>query len=104
MTGICNLLVILGSPVVYAEIEDTTANTIISTLVGYTTLPADTFASGPNSGTNDGNGQPIKGGRQGPFKGQPVQGFSGVQKSPFTPGNLLFVSDNGFGTKANSCD
>ncbi len=37
-----------------------------------------------------------------PFKGQPVQGFSGIRKLP--DGTFLTISDNGFGSKANSPD
>jgi 2',3'-cyclic-nucleotide 2'-phosphodiesterase (5'-nucleotidase family)/alkaline phosphatase/endonuclease/exonuclease/phosphatase family metal-dependent hydrolase len=72
-------------------------------LEGFAELPADTFAEGPPAGGNDGEGQPISGNdRTGPFPGQPVQGFSGVQ---FADGNnFWFLSDNGFGAKANSSD
>jgi hypothetical protein len=37
-----------------------------------------------------------------PFKGQPVQGLSGIKKLP--DGTFLTLSDNGFGNKANSPD
>jgi glycerophosphoryl diester phosphodiesterase len=72
-------------------------------LMGFAALPADTFASGPVSGTNNGNGQPISAnGRTGPFSGQPVQGFSGVQRADGD--TFYFLSDNGFGAKNNSAD
>jgi len=71
-------------------------------LIGFSVLPADTLAPGPDSGAalaNPTNGRPT------PFKGQPVQGFSGVQ---FTPGgdgkSFLFLSDNGYGALGNSAD
>jgi glycerophosphoryl diester phosphodiesterase len=66
-------------------------------LVGFASLPADTFSDGPASGKDiSGNG------RTGPFPGQPVQGFSGVQ---FANSNTLyFLSDNGYGSKDNSAD
>jgi glycerophosphoryl diester phosphodiesterase len=66
-------------------------------LIGFSSLPADTFANGPDSGNGiSGNG------RTGPFTGQPVQGFSGVQ---FADDNsFYFLSDNGFGSKDNSAD
>ncbi|WP_242041678.1 esterase-like activity of phytase family protein [Alkalinema sp. FACHB-956] len=69
-------------------------------LVGFAALPADTFAAGPNAGAGiTGNG------RTGPFAGQPVQGFSGVQFAPGGKGdNYWFLSDNGFGAKNNSAD
>ncbi|MGL5080509.1 MAG: glycerophosphodiester phosphodiesterase family protein, partial [Microcoleaceae cyanobacterium] len=77
-----------------------------NTLIGFASLPADTFAEGPQSGSNDGNGQPISGnGRTGPFEGQPVQGFSGVQFAPGSDGDTFwFLSDNGFGSQGNSAD
>ncbi len=37
-----------------------------------------------------------------PFRGQPVQGHSGIKTMP--DGTYWVVSDNGFGTKANSPD
>ncbi len=75
-------------------------------LIGYTSLPADTFAEGPPSGGNNGEGEPISGnGRTGPFEGQPIQGFSGVQFAPNSNNNSFwFLSDNGFGAKDNSAD
>jgi glycerophosphoryl diester phosphodiesterase len=67
------------------------------TLKGFASLPADTFAEGPPAGNGiSGNG------RTGPFPGQPVQGFSGVQ---FADQNRFwFLPDNGFGAKGNSAD
>jgi len=74
-------------------------------LVGFASLPADTFASGPASGANAGSGAPVSAnGRTGPFEGQPVQGFSGVQFAPHAHGSFWFLSDNGFGAKTNSAD
>ncbi|MEM6350939.1 MAG: glycerophosphodiester phosphodiesterase family protein [Cyanobacteria bacterium P01_D01_bin.14] len=82
------------------------------TLKGFASLPADTFAEGPPSGTDNGQIdavqriQPISAnGRSGPFPGQPVQGFSGVQFAPGGNGETFwFLSDNGFGGEANSTD
>ncbi len=66
-------------------------------LQGFASLPADTFAEGPPAG------QGISGnGRTGPFNGQPVQGFSGVQFA--NQNSFWFLSDNGFGSKTNSAD
>jgi hypothetical protein len=68
-------------------------------LVGFASLPADTFTPGPTSGqliaaTN---------GRVPPFVGkQPVQGFSSVLRT--SNGDFLAMSDNGFGAKPNSPD
>jgi glycerophosphoryl diester phosphodiesterase len=71
-------------------------------LIGFASLPADTFAEGPSSGsalTNPTNG------RETPFPGQPVQGFSGVQFAPGLGGDVFwFLSDNGYGAKNNSTD
>ncbi|MEO0376866.1 MAG: alkaline phosphatase, partial [Cyanobacteria bacterium P01_A01_bin.17] len=73
-------------------------------LVGFASLPADTFAEGPPAGAGDGEGNPIDAnGRTGPFEGQPVQGFSGVQFAD-ADGSFWFLSDNGFGSQENSAD
>lgn len=77
-------------------------------LIGFASLTADTFAEGPPAGADNGNGEPISNGlpepfgRTGPFPGQPVQGFSGVQFAD--ENSFWFLSDNGFGAKANSAD
>ncbi|MEM8831903.1 MAG: esterase-like activity of phytase family protein [Cyanobacteria bacterium P01_G01_bin.19] len=74
-------------------------------LAGFASLPADTFAEGSPAGGNDGEGNPIDAnGRTGPFDGQPVQGFSGVQFAPDNSGAFWFLSDNGFGAQDNSTD
>ena len=74
-------------------------------LAGFASLPADTFAEGTPAGGNDGEGNPIDvNGRTGPFEGQPVQGFSGVQFAPDNTGAFWFLSDNGFGSQDNSTD
>lgn len=69
-----------------------------TTLKGFASLPADTFAMGPASGKDV-----SANGRTGPFaQGQPVQGFSAVQ---FADQNTFwFMADNGFGSKNNSSD
>ncbi len=68
------------------------------TLKGFASLPADTFAEGPPSGSD------ITGtnGRNVPFAKQPIQGFSGVQVAD--DNSFWFLSDNGFGSKSNSAD
>jgi glycerophosphoryl diester phosphodiesterase len=53
-------------------------------LKGFAVLPADTFAEGPPAGEGI-----SANGRTGPFEGQPVQGFSGVQFSPAGEGQFL---------------
>ncbi len=67
-----------------------------ATLAGWASLPADTFVPGSEpSGFFTGN-------PAAPYPGQPVQGFSGVHA--LADGTFLAMSDNGFGTKANSQD
>ncbi|MEH2109907.1 esterase-like activity of phytase family protein [Nostoc sp.] len=66
-------------------------------LVGFASLPADTFSDGPASGADI-----SANGRTGPFPGQPIQGFSGVQFA--NSNSLYFLSDNGYGSKDNSED
>ncbi len=68
-------------------------------LVGFSALPADTFASGLAGGS--GNFITSEN-RETPFEGQPIQGFSGVQFAE--DGKYWFLSDNGYGTKDNSAD
>ncbi|MBD2607018.1 esterase-like activity of phytase family protein [Scytonema hofmannii FACHB-248] len=67
------------------------------TLKGFATLPADTFAPGPLSGALI-----SANGRTGPFPGQPIQGFSGVQFAD--ENSFWFLPDNGYGAKTNSSD
>ena len=70
----------------------------MTTLKGFASLPADTFAEGPASGKD----LTATNGRSVPFKSQPVQGFSAVQ---FADDNSFwFMADNGFGAKSNSSD
>lgn len=69
------------------------------TLKGFAVLPADSYAEGPPSGnsiTGTTNGRTI------PFANQPIQGFSAVQVAD--DNSYWFLSDNGFGSKANSPD
>ncbi|MEB3359334.1 MAG: esterase-like activity of phytase family protein [Synechococcales bacterium] len=89
-----------------SSVGQTASSVVQPTLVGFASLPADTFAEGPPSGADNGSGQPISGnGRTGPFDGQPIQGFSGVQFAPGSEGDVFwFLSDNGFGGQSNSAD
>ncbi len=62
-------------------------------------LPAATYREGSApSGYFTGTTAPIAA----PFPGQPVQGFSGAHRN--ADGTYLVMSDNGFGSKANSQD
>ncbi|WP_242028642.1 esterase-like activity of phytase family protein, partial [Anabaena sp. FACHB-1250] len=66
-------------------------------LLGFSALPADSFAEGPQSG----NGISANG-KTGPFPGQPIQGFSAVQIG--NNNSFYFQPDNGYGAKENSAD
>ncbi|GEK22613.1 esterase-like activity of phytase family protein [Cellulomonas xylanilytica] len=68
------------------------------TLAGRATLSADFLAPGPPSGAL---ATPANG-RQGPFPGQVIPGFSGMVDAG--DGTFWALPDNGFGTKANSAD
>ncbi len=72
-----------------------------ATLTGFAALPAVTFVPGSEpSGTALGT-TPVNG-IVPPFADQPVQGFSGVLRN--ADGTFDVLSDNGYGTKANSAD
>jgi uncharacterized repeat protein (TIGR01451 family) len=84
--------------------EDDMATTSIAaapgaTLKGFASLPADSFADGPPSGSAVAN--PTNG-RSTPFPKQPIQGFSAVQVADAN--SFYFMPDNGFGAKGNSAD
>ncbi|GAB2967797.1 esterase-like activity of phytase family protein [Saccharothrix stipae] len=72
-----------------------------ATLTGFAALPAVTFVPGSEpSGAALGTA-PVNG-IVPPFADQPVQGFSGVLRN--ADGTFDVLSDNGYGTKANSAD
>lgn len=99
-----------------------TAEPFSATLAGHVVIPAETFIAPPvdapadlkmpgkftsakridQAGTVEGrsNGRPT--GVKLPFNGQPVQGHSGVKK--MSDGSFWVLTDNGFGSKANSPD
>lgn len=87
------VLPLLATP---ATAEPTRSATLQSRAV----LPAETFAPGPVSGTAIGAG-PFNGVTV-PFSSQPVQGISALIEAG--PGSYLGLSDNGYGSKANSAD
>lgn len=68
------------------------------TLVARATLPADHLTDGPPSGAL---ATPANG-RQGPFAGQVVPGFSAMVQDG--DGTFWALPDNGFGAKGNSAD
>jgi hypothetical protein len=69
-------------------------------LVGFAHFPADSFAGGPPSGQYTAEGRRLP---QPRFGAQPVQGVSSIKPGP-RPGTWWALSDNGFGTRANSFD
>jgi hypothetical protein len=70
-------------------------------LTGFAALPAETFVSASDpSGSLIGTA-PVNGITP-PFADQPVQGFSGVLRN--SDGTFDALSDNGYGSKANSAD
>jgi hypothetical protein len=68
-------------------------------LLGRSVLPAVTYRPGSEP---SGFFAASANGVTAPFPGQPVQGFSAVHRN--ADGSYLVMSDNGFGTKANSAD
>jgi glycerophosphoryl diester phosphodiesterase len=68
------------------------------TLVARATLSADHIAPGPPSGA----AVTAANGRQGPFPGQVIPGFSGVVDAG--DGTFWAMPDNGFGARTNSAD
>jgi hypothetical protein len=70
-------------------------------LEGRAVLAADTFAPGPPSGSGL-DADEIVGGREAPFKGQPVGGVSAVLDAG--GGEYLVMADNGFEKRGNSAD
>lgn len=68
-------------------------------LTGWSVLPTETYVpdSAPSGFWTSGNAQVPA-----PYPGQPVQGFSATHR--LADGSYLVMSDNGFGTKANSAD
>ncbi|WP_040158717.1 esterase-like activity of phytase family protein [Nigerium massiliense] len=75
-----------------------TAKAVVPTLEARATLSADYLAPGPASGAKASPGN----GRQGPWAGQVIPGFSAMIDNG--DGTFLAMPDNGFGSKANSAD
>lgn len=70
-----------------------------ATVTGFSVLPTETYVPGsePSGHWTTGNASVPA-----PYPGQPVQGFSGTHRN--ADGSYLVLSDNGFGSKANSAD
>lgn len=121
----------LGAAASAATVGTAAAQTLVrAELAGHALLPAATFASPPADAPAflqmsgrylhaDGRRRDVPGavpgiaflsdpkaprptGMNGPFNGQPIQGFSGVKWQK--DGTAWVLSDNGFGSKANSPD
>ena len=73
---------------------------VAAELAGFASWPADSFAGGPPSGQYTAEGRRLP---QPRFAAQPVQGVSSIKPGP-RPGTWWALSDNGFGTRANSFD
>ncbi|MFI5757656.1 esterase-like activity of phytase family protein [Streptomyces sp. NPDC051569] len=73
-----------------------------ATLTGFSSLPAETFVPGSAPSGFAIGADEATNGITTPFKGQPVQGFSGVVNRH--DGSYDVLSDNGYGNKANSAD
>jgi hypothetical protein len=78
-----------GGPVSYGQ----------ATLAGFASLPAETFVPGSEP---SGSLITAANGITPPFADQPVQGFSGIVDN--RDGTYEVLSDNGYGSKANSAD
>lgn len=98
------------------------AESFPATLAGHAVIPAETFVGAPADaptdlktpgkfttgkrvdamGTIEGKSAERPTGVKMPFKGQPVQGHSGIKK--MADGTFWVLTDNGFGSKANSPD
>ncbi|GGL56392.1 esterase-like activity of phytase family protein [Planomonospora parontospora] len=72
-----------------------------ATLTGFAVLPALTFVPGSEASGAQLGTAPVNGVTP-PFTGQPVQGFSGIVRRH--DGTFDALSDNGYGSQANSAD
>jgi hypothetical protein len=88
-----------AAPGAVAADPDPSAVAAHSTLVGRSSLPAETYRpnSAPSGYFQTGTTLVPR-----PYPGQPVQGFSAMHRN--ADGTYLVMTDNGFGTKANSPD
>lgn len=117
------LLAILASLAATPALAQADAPVLRSTLMGHAILPAASFVDAPADAPDDlktsakftvggrrtdaiGSVPGLSGirptGLSVPFRGQPVQGFSGIRS--LGGGEYLVLTDNGMGSKANSPD
>lgn len=114
--------VYLSIAVTLAFVSPAVAEPFAATLAGHAIIPAETFVAAPADAPADlknagkfttgrrvdqtGMLEGTSGGRPTgvklPFNGQPIQGHSGIKKMP--DGSFWVLTDNGFGSKANSPD
>ncbi len=100
----------------------TSTQAFAATLAGHAVMPAESFVEAPADapadlkvsgkfttgtrvdavGSVEGKSFDRPTGVKLPFKGQPLQGHSGIKKA--ADGTFWVISDNGFGSKANSPD
>ena len=112
----------LASSPLYAQTAEGAATAFAATLAGHVVLPAASFIAAPKDAPPDlqvsgkfttgkrvdaiGTVEGLSAGRPTgmslPFKGQPLQGHSGIKTMP--DGSFWLLTDNGFGSKANSPD
>ncbi len=99
--GLMTLTLALGLPAYAEPVDGSHATWRQATLTGFASLPAQTFVSASEpSGLALGTA-PINGITP-PFADQPVQGFSGIAGN--SDGSFDAISDNGYGSQANSAD
>ena len=114
--------VALASSPLHAQTAEGAATGFPATLAGHVVMPAASFIAAPRDAPPDlqvsgkfttgqrveavGTVQGLSAGRPTgmslPFKGQPLQGHSGIKTMP--DGSFWLLTDNGFGSKANSPD
>ena len=112
----------LASVPLYAQDQTPVPVAFPATLAGHVVVPAQSFIAAPKDAPEDlktsgkfttgkrveavGTVEGLSAGRPTgvslPFRGQPLQGHSGIKKMP--DGSFWILTDNGFGSKANSPD
>ena len=116
------LLTAVGTASVLAAMPLYAQTAFPATLAGHVVMPAKSFMAAPQDapadlqisgkftsgkrvealGTVEGASAGRPTGVSVPFKGQPLQGHSGIKKMP--DGSYWILTDNGFGSKVNSPD
>ncbi|MES2189153.1 MAG: esterase-like activity of phytase family protein [Pseudomonadota bacterium] len=115
-------LAILGTLTALCALPSQAQTAFPATLAGHVVMPAQSFIQAPKDAPADlqisgkftngsrvekpGTVEGLSAGRPTgvsvPFRGQPLQGHSGIKKMP--DGSFWVLTDNGFGAKANSPD